>query len=114
MSLLSLLWNEMINTCGMMRLVVDLLPGKQGSRSLLLNGFDAINVLVTQLYPTLFKPLNSTLPGSCPLDSPDKNTGVGGHSLLQGIFLTQGSNLGLQHYRWILYHLSHHESPRCY
>ena len=26
-------------------------------------------------------------------DSPDKNTGVGCHFLLQGIFLTQGSNL---------------------
>ena len=25
-------------------------------------------------------------------DSPGKNTGVGGHALLQGIFLTQGSN----------------------
>jgi len=64
MSLLSLLWNEMINTCGMMKLVVGLLPGKQGSRSLLVNGFDAISVLVTQLYPTLFKPLSSSLPGS--------------------------------------------------
>ena len=31
----------------------------------------------------------------CPWDSPDKNTGVGCHSLLQGIFLTQGSKLGL-------------------
>ena len=28
----------------------------------------------------------------CPWDSPDKNTGVGGHALLQGIFQTQGSN----------------------
>ena len=28
-------------------------------------------------------------------DSPGKNTGVGSHSLLQGIFLTQGSNLHL-------------------
>ena len=27
----------------------------------------------------------------CPWDSPDKNTGVGCHFLLQGIFLTQGS-----------------------
>ena len=43
----------------------------------------------------------------CPWDSPGKNTGVGCHALLQGIFLTQGSNLGLPHCRWILYHLSH-------
>ena len=40
----------------------------------------------------------------CPLDSPGKNTGVGCHALLQGIFPTQGSNLGLPHCRWILYH----------
>ena len=36
---------------------------------------------------------------------------VGSHSFLQGIFQTQGSNSGLQHYRWILYRLSHQESP---
>ena len=30
---------------------------------------------------------------------PGKNTGMGCHSLLQGIFLTQGSNLGLLHCR---------------
>ena len=36
-----------------------------------------------------------------------KNTGVGSLSLLEGIFLTQGSNPGLPHYRWILYQLSH-------
>ena len=28
----------------------------------------------------------------CPWNSPGKNTGVGSHSLLQGIFLTQGVN----------------------
>ena len=28
----------------------------------------------------------------CPWDSPGKNTGVGCHALLQGLFLTQGSN----------------------
>ena len=31
----------------------------------------------------------------CPWDSPGKNTEVGSHSLLQGIFPTQGSNLHL-------------------
>ena len=30
-------------------------------------------------------------PGSCPWDSPGKNTGVGCYFLLQGSFLTQGS-----------------------
>ena len=39
-----------------------------------------------------------------------RNTGVGCHALLQGIFPTQGSNTGLPHCRWILYHLSHQRS----
>ena len=39
-------------------------------------------------------------------DSPGKNTGVGCHALLQGIFPTQGLNPGLLHSKWILYHLS--------
>ena len=47
----------------------------------------------------------------CPWDFSGKNTGVGCHSLLQGIFLTQEVNLGLLHYRQILYCLSHRGSP---
>ncbi|CAI9161868.1 unnamed protein product [Rangifer tarandus platyrhynchus] len=47
-----------------------------------------------------------------PWNSPGQDTGAGIHSLLQGIFLTQGSNPGLLHYRWILYQLSHQGSPR--
>ena len=47
-----------------------------------------------------------------PWDSPVKNTGVGYHAFLQGIFPTQGSNPGLPHDRQILYHLSHQQSPR--
>ena len=34
----------------------------------------------------------------CPWDLPGKNTKVGCHSLLQGIFLTQGSNPSLLHF----------------
>ena len=48
----------------------------------------------------------------CPWDSPGKSTGVGSHSLLQGIFPTLGSNPGLLHCRRILYRLSHQGSPR--
>ena len=47
----------------------------------------------------------------CPWDSPGKNTRVGCHALLQGIFQTQGLNPGLLHCRKILYHLSHEGSP---
>ena len=43
----------------------------------------------------------------CPWDSPGKNTEVGCHFLLQGIFPTQGPNLGLPHCRQTLYPLSH-------
>ena len=43
----------------------------------------------------------------CPWDFPGKNTGVGCHVLLQGIFLTQGSKLCLLHCTQILYPLSH-------
>ena len=39
------------------------------------------------------------------------NTGVGCHFLLQGIFLTQGSNPGLPHCRQTLYRLSYQGSP---
>ena len=46
-----------------------------------------------------------------PWNSPGQNTGVGSHSLFQGIFPTQGSNPGLLHCRLILYHLSLDESP---
>ena len=40
---------------------------------------------------------NSATPARllCPWDSPGKNTGVGCHALLQGIFPTQGLNLHL-------------------
>ena len=38
-----------------------------------------------------------------PWGSSDKNTGVGCHALLQGIFPTQESNSGLLHWRKILY-----------
>ena len=39
----------------------------------------------------------------CPWDSPDKNTGVGCHAFLQGIFPTQGLNPRFLLGRWILY-----------
>ena len=47
----------------------------------------------------------------CPWDFSGKNTGVGRHFLLQGIFVTQGLNLVLLHCRQILYYLNHQGSP---
>ena len=45
-----------------------------------------------------------------PWNSPSQNTGVGSLSLLQGIFPTQGLNLGIPHCRRILFQLSHREA----
>ena len=58
-------------------------------------------------------PMGGSPPGSSVHgDSPGKNTGAGCHALLQRIFPTLGSNPGLLHCRWILYHLSHQGRPR--
>ena len=45
-------------------------------------------------YVTLCDPMDRSLPAGllCPRDSPGKNTGMGCHALLQGIFMTQVSN----------------------
>ena len=45
-------------------------------------------------------------------NSPAQNIGVGSCSILQGIFPTQESNLGLLHGRGILYQLSYQGSLR--
>ena len=69
--------------------------------------------LVARSRLTLCDPMDCSPPGSCVLgNSPGKTTGVGCHALLWGIIPTQGSNLGLLHCRWILYHMSHQGSPR--
>ena len=73
----------------------------------------AVLCLVVQLYPTSCNLMDCSPPGSSVYgDSPGKNTRMGCHALLQGIFPTQGWNPGLLHCRWILYHLSHQRSPR--
>ena len=66
-----------------------------------------MKVLITQLCPTLCDPMWLL----CPWDFPGKNTRVGWYFLFQGIFPTQGWNLGLLHCSQILYHLSHQGSP---
>ena len=70
-----------------------------------------VYVLVAQSCPTLCSPMDCSLPGSSV------------HGILQARILElvaipssrgsspQGSNAGLLHCRWILYHLSHPGSP---
>ena len=83
------------------------------SRTLCVSG--AVLCLVTQSCPTLCSPMDYS-PPDCSVhgDSPGKNTGVGCHTLLQGIFPTERSNPGLPHCWHNLYHLSHQgtEPPR--
>jgi len=68
---------------------------------------------VAQSCPTLCDPMDCSLPGyrlpgyGGPWGFPGKNTGVGCHFLLQGIFPTQGSNPGLPQCKQMLYPLSH-------
>ena len=63
--------------------------------SISLNSLHVIMNVCVQLHLTLW--LHGLQPTRllCPWDSPGKNTGVGCHFLLQGIFLTQGSNPSL-------------------
>ena len=68
--------------------------------------------LVAQSCPTLCDHMDCSLPGSSVHgDSPGKNTGVGCHALLQGMFPSWESNPGLPHCRPILCYLSHQGSP---
>ena len=68
----------------------------------------AVLCLVVQLCLTLCDPMGYSPPSSYVYgDSPGKNTEVGFHSFLQGIFPTQGSNPVFPHCKQILYHLSH-------
>ena len=65
---------------------------------------EKVKVLVAQSCPTLVIQWTAALQVPLSLDFSGKYTGMGSHSLLQGIFPTQGLNLHLLHYRWILYH----------
>ena len=58
-----------------------------------------VKVLVAQSFLTL-RPHGLDPTGLlCSWNSPDKDTGMGYHALLQGIFLSQGLNPGLLHCR---------------
>ena len=80
---------------------------RQGAAMLLLQKCESVSCSV-------MRPMGCSPPGSYVhgiLQASILEWGVGSHFLLQGIFLTQGSNLGLLLCRWILYHLSHQGSP---
>ena len=67
----------------------------ESNTTLLINSV-YVCVLVAQLCPTLYNPMDCSPPGSSVHGIfPGKNTGMGCHAPLQGIFLTQGLNPGL-------------------
>ena len=63
--------------------------------------------LVTKSCLTLATPWTEEPRVCSPWDSPGRNTGMGCHSLLQGIYPSQALNPGLLHCRQILYHVRH-------
>ena len=71
--------------------------GRQVSRKCLKSSVDSpVLMSAAKSCPTLCEPSRHL----CPQDSPGRNTGVGHHALLQGIFLTQGLKLGLLPLHW--------------
>ena len=107
-----LFWNNFKLTDKMARTVQGILmyySPRNVSFTDCLSGWKRVKMkeLVPQSGPTLCKPTRLLCPGN----SLSKNAGVGGHSLLQEIFLTQGSNPGLPHCRQLLYHLTYQGNP---
>ena len=71
---------------------------------------ESVQLLVTQSCPTLSNPLDCSLRGFSVHGIFQARMGC--HSLLQEIFLTQGSNPSLLHCRQIAYHRVSREAPR--
>ena len=72
--------------------------GKKITTITVINCYNCSKILQQRsVTSTVCGPVDGSPPGSslCPWDSPGKNTGVGCHFLLRGIFPTQGSNPGL-------------------
>ena len=74
------------------------------------NGFTPVSCLVAQLCPTLCDPVDCSSPGSSSLGFPRQEYWSGSPFPCDGIFLTQGLNLGPLHCRQFLYHRSHQQS----
>ena len=93
-------WQKSLQYCKVISLQLIKINGKKKVR---LTFFVSCSVVSNSLQSYGLEPPRPL----CPWNSPGKNTGVGSHFFLQGIFLAQRSNPGVLHYRQILYHLSH-------
>ena len=67
-------------------------------------------IAIWQLYSREWRCIACACVSACLWNSPGKNVGIGSYSLFQGIFSTQGLNLGLPHCRQNLDCLSHQRS----
>ena len=86
------------------------LPWKAGCSEL---HYCPVAWVLSHLHPTLCHLRTVACQASLSIDFPGKNTGLGSHSLLQGIFPTQGSNPWLLHCRQIL-HCLHIQTVKNY
>ena len=87
------MWEWSSGTYGPLCRASELVPWKKSYDKPLCWVYLSVLCLVSQLCPTLCSPTDCSLPGSSVHgDSPGKNTGVGCHVLLQGIFSTQELN----------------------
>ena len=79
--------------CSVRSMIFALLTREISSVSKKITSWFVLVCLVTQLCPTLWDPMDCSPSGSSVHgDSPGKNTGVGCHAPLQGIFPTEGLN----------------------
>ena len=84
MSHLQVIFMDTVQRCKETRLI-------QGTQTVQLSVLHDCSVMSNSLWPHGLKPARLF----CPWNFSDNNSGVGYHFLLQGIFLTQGSNLHL-------------------
>ena len=73
------------------KMINTLIPSKLQQNSSAIALLCSRSVVPDSLQPQGLQPTSLL----CPWESPGKNTGVGCHLLLQGVFLTQGSNPSL-------------------
>ena len=87
-------------------LQADSLPSEPpGKPKVCVSHFSPVSLFVTPWTIAVQAPLS--------MEQSRQEYGVGCHSLLQMIFLTQGLNLGLPYCRGSLYYLSYQGSPKC-
>ena len=93
--------NQLLCLCSPCPTSASLIPTLFGNVSF---SKGCVACLVSQSCLTLCDTVDCSPPGSSVhRDCPGKNTEVGCHAFLQGIFPTQGSNPGLLYCMWILY-----------